>query len=101
LHEAFKTRRFVLGEIHWLIGARSPARRGCSFQKLRALSEEISVDGETLLIGSLAGEYFESFFEAESVAISDARDLRRVLGDILDTLSRRWFVRHVVGADAV
>jgi hypothetical protein len=101
LHVAVKIRRFVLGEIHWLVGARSSARRGCSFQKLRALSEEISVDGEALLIGSLAGEYFESFFEAESVAISGARDLRSVRGDILDALSRRWFVRHVVAADAV
>lgn len=66
LHVASEDFRLMFGEVDWLVGSRGPARRSCRFQEFRALSERLSMDGEGLLVGFLAGEDFESLFEVES-----------------------------------
>lgn len=54
----------MLGEVNWLSPG-GPASRACGFQEFRALSEGLLMDDEQLLIGLLAGEYFEGLFEVE------------------------------------
>jgi len=95
LHVAGKNFRLVLGEVDRLVGAKSPAKRDCGFQKFRAFDERLSMDSEAFLVGFLAGEDFECLFVVEPGSVSSANVSLRSSGDILDALSRRRFVCHV------